>query len=496
MLLVLAWLIVITVIVMYVAILSIGLTKMGMSKIIPVYLYMITSLVILVFSFFKAGSVIFQMKSFEMLIALPLSKTAIVISRFLTMYATNLVMSLLVMLPGTVIYSIGLRPSFSFYITTFLGTLFLPLLPMTLSTAVGAVITGIGSRMKHKSLATAALTILLASGIVIANIGLTSHPEQFSPDMMKNLAEIITEQIHDIYPPAIWFGNAVVNSDILSLIFLIGVSVLIFGLMTALVQKYFMAICTALNTTSAKNNYKMKALSTNSVTKALWKKELKRYFASSIYVSNTLIGYILMLLLPVALLIAGPEKIELSLGYPGIIERALPVLLGIMAAMMPMTSCAISMEGKNWWLMQTLPIESKVIFNSKILAHLSVVSPFYLVSVILSIIALKPGPLGILWLILIPAAYILFSSVAGITINLKFPVFDWENETRVVKQSASTMVTMLVDTFLCIPPIICLIAFRGIPMNIVMGVTLVVLLAFTIGLYSFNNKQSLIQIGE
>lgn len=63
------------------------------------------------------------------------------------------------------------------------------------------------------------------------------------------------------------------------------------------------------------------------------------------------------------------------------------------------------MEGKNWWLMQTLPIENKVIFNSKILTHLSVVLPFYVVSVILSILALKPEPLGILWLILIPAAY-------------------------------------------------------------------------------------------
>ncbi len=491
MLLVLAWLVVIALIVVYVAMLSIGLAKMGMSEIIPIYLYMITSLVILVFSFFKAGSVIFQMKSFEILIALPLSKTAIIISRFLAMYATNLILSLLVMLPGTVIYGIGIRPSISFYILSVLGTLILPLLPMTLSTAVGAVITGIGSRMKHKSLVTAALTVLFASGILIANFGLTGRSEQISMDMMKNLAEIITEQIHGIYPPAIWYGNAVVHSDIPSFIFLAGLSALIFTLMILPVQKYFMTICTALNATAAKNNYKMQSLATSSITKALWKKELKRYFASSIYVSNTMIGYILMLVLPAALLMTSPEKIELSLGYPGIIERAMPVLLGLIAAMMPMTSCAISMEGKNWWLMQTLPIENKVIFNSKILTHLSVVLPFYVVSVILSILALKPEPLGILWLILIPAAYILFSSVAGIAINLKFPILDWENETRVVKQSASTMVTMLVDMFLCLPPIICLIAFKTISVNIVMGVTLVLLILMTALFYQQNNRQPL-----
>ena len=58
MLLVLAWLVVIALIVVYVAMLSIGLAKMGMSEIIPIYLYMITSLVILVFSFFKAKNLL------------------------------------------------------------------------------------------------------------------------------------------------------------------------------------------------------------------------------------------------------------------------------------------------------------------------------------------------------------------------------------------------------------------------------------------------------
>ena len=64
------------------------------------------------------------------------------------------------------------------------------------------------------SLVTAALTVLSASGILIANFGLTGRSEQISMGMMKNLAEIITEQIHGIYPPAIWYGNAVVHSDI------------------------------------------------------------------------------------------------------------------------------------------------------------------------------------------------------------------------------------------------------------------------------------------
>lgn len=65
------------------------------------------------------------------------------------MYATNLILSLLVMLPGTVIYGIGIRPSISFYILSVLGTLILPLLPMTLST--GSRCNNHGNRLAHEA---------------------------------------------------------------------------------------------------------------------------------------------------------------------------------------------------------------------------------------------------------------------------------------------------------------------------------------------------------
>ena len=39
----------------------------------------------------------------------------------------------------------------------------------------------------------------------------------------------------------------------------------------------------------------------------------------------------------------------------------------------------------------------------------------------------------------IPAVMILFSCVFGITVNLHFPVLEWEKEVRIVKQNASAM---------------------------------------------------------
>lgn len=488
------WFLLIGMLVFYVALLSIGLCTLGMSDIIPIYLYMITSLIILFFSFFKAGNIIFQMKNFDMLVSLPISQTTIVTSRFFSMYATNLLLSVLVMVPGTIVYGINEQPGLSFYIIIMLGTLILPLLPMTLSTAVGALITGIGSRMKHKNLAVAALTLIFSFAVIVASMIFGSNTEHLTPEMLQNFVNVITEQIQNIYPPAVWFGTAALNGNFLTFFMLLAVSIIIFVFMAAFVQKHFMGICHALNTTSTKNNYKMESLTTNSVLSALCKREIKRYFASSTYVSNTIMGYILMLILPIALLFTGTEQLELTIGYPGLISKALPILLGLVAGMMPITSCAISMEGKNWWLMQTLPMETKTIMDSKILTNLIIAGPFYVGTIILSFIALKPSGMSILWLILIPASYILFSSVAGLAINMKFPVMIWENEAQVVKQSASTLVTMLVDFLVGLPPVILLLAVNSISKDVIMGGTAIILLSLTAIIYRSNNKKPILQI--
>ena len=61
---------------------------------------------------------------------------------------------------------------------------------------------------------------------------------------------------------------------------------------------------------------------------------------------------------------------------------------------------------------------------------------------------------------IVPALYALFGAVAGVLINRKLPVFDWDNETRVVKQSASTFLSMLLGLIVGMGPLALLIYFH------------------------------------
>ena len=486
----LVWIMLIIMGIFYAGAMAYSYISMGLANIVPIYMFAITSLIILFFSFFKAGSVIFDIKTYDMLTSLPVSKVSIVISRFLTMYVGNLVLSLITMIPGTIVYAYFINPSFSFYVISIIGTLLLPLLPITIATAVGAIITAISSRMKHKSLVSAALSMIVVVAIIIMSMQ-TSGVEGITEEMLKNLSMIITEQIHNIYPPAIWFGEGAVNGNLASFLKFISVSIGIFVIMVFLVQLKFTEICTALNSTYSKNNYKMQKLKQTSLLNALYRRELKRYFASSIYVINTMVGYIIMIVASIGIFIMGIDKMEEMMQMTGVIEKFAPLILAAMASITSTTSCSISLEGKHWWIAKTMPVRTKDIFDSKILVNLTIAIPAYIVSVILLCLTIKTSILGYVWLITIPAAYILFVSVVGITVNVAMPVFDWENETTVVKQGASTMVSMLIGFVSFGIPIILILLLKGMYIDIVMAITLVVILGITSMLYVRNNKLNL-----
>ncbi|MGN0712505.1 MAG: hypothetical protein ACI4LJ_01895 [Anaerovoracaceae bacterium] len=440
----LAWLVVGGMMCAYIVMLSLGLTEMGMGEIVPVYLSAVCSLAILIFTFFKAGSVIFPVHSYEILVSLPVSQTAIVISRFLTMYVSNLLLCLLIMIPGMAVYALKLHPSLGFYLYGIPGMILLPLLPLTLATAAGAGITAVTSRMKHKSLAASGLIILVMICVLAVSMMWNGEQGEITKEMLLNFADIMKEKVGQIYPPSIWFGEGITSGSTGAFLLFAGVSAGAFLVLGLVLQHWFLPICTALHAVVRKNDYQMGRLRAGSVTAALWKKEIKRYPASTIYVSNTVVGYLLMVLAAAALLLAGPEKLEVMLGFPGLVSSMLPLLLAMTASIMPVTSCAVSMEGKQWWILQSLPVRGKAIWDGKILLNLTVALPCWAAAVILSFLALHPSLAEGFWIAVIPLAYILFTSVLGIAVNLAMPIFDWENDVRVVKQSASTMVTMLI----------------------------------------------------
>lgn len=492
------WVVLIIMLMAYVSVYVAGMVMLGMEDAVPVCLYAIVSLLILVFTFFKAGSVLFSMKGYEVLVSLPVRETDIIVSRFLSMYLTNLLAELLVMVPGCVVYAILVRPNGWFYVVSASCMIFLPLLPLTIASILGAGITAISARSRHKSLGETVLMLLFVVGILVFSMNTSDQAEQMDVDMLKNMAQMIETQISTKYPPACWYKDAL-SGDVFAWVMLLMVPAIIFAVFVMVLQKYYQRICSAINAVNAKNNFKMQTLHTSGKVMALCKKELKRYFASSVYVTNTIIGHVMAVLLMAVLVFMDTAQLESVLGVTGVeavLGRCIPFLIAALMSMNTMSASSISMEGNTFWQIQTLPVKSKEVYDGKILANAIVSAPFYLICVILAFVKIRPTVSEALWITIIPACYVIFFAVLGITVNLVFPVLNWESETRVIKQSAATMVAMLLGMLSSAIPLLISIFAGERGANIVIPVMGLFVVVLTSILYHINNKKELMSLSQ
>ena len=68
-----------------------------------------------------------------------------------------------------------------------------------------------------------------------------------------------------------------------------------------------------LGETYRKSNYKLGSLKTESPIKSLTNQELRKYFSISIYVMNTAVGMVLILLVSILALFKGREIVDVML---------------------------------------------------------------------------------------------------------------------------------------------------------------------------------------
>ena len=84
-----------------------------------------------------------------------------------------------------------------------------------------------------------------------------------------------------------------------------------------------------------------------------------------------------------------------------------------------------------------------------------------------------------------------FITVIGISLNKKYPNYDWDSEMIVVKQSLPVIVTGIIGMIALITPILLNWLFN-LPIIFVLQVVSVVLLVITMGVYLTISKSNFI----
>lgn len=447
-----AFAIVFVMLVVYSFMIAYGYGYLGMQNAIPGYSIAICSIIALFFTFIKTNGFLFAFKDYDMVMALPFTTGTVITAKFLYMYINNLIFSLCVMLPMCVGYAIWAHPGIMVYVVWFIITCFTPLIPMAIAAAVGAVITAIGSRFRFKVFVQAVLSLLLVAAAMSLSFifnGSGSNAEFFK--RMENLGEMLQTQIHKIYPVSILFDKAVSEQNLLYVVAFIALSLVIYLIFVALVSIKYKAINTALMTTSSRTNYKVGRMKEQSVIRAIVGKEMKRFTSSITYLMNVGIGVMLAVIGSVVCLVIGIDKVLASMEL-GTMQQglyyAIPFVLATPLTMTCTTSVSWSLEGKNLWIMKSLPIEESTIFKGKMAFNLLLLIPASILCNICLIIALKVDVIMAILYFITSFATIAFSTTFGMWVGKKFPNFEWENEIEVIKQGVTSMLGIFVNMLL------------------------------------------------
>ena len=156
---------------------AIGMAALGLAAYFPAVMALLSALLIVFTTFMKSSTLLFGGNDHDILDALPVSGRSILASRILTIYIHQLPFSMLMMLPRFDRLC-GFRTAFrNFYILMLPLSLILPLVPIVLASIVGVLLTWLGSHFRHKSFATAILSLLLFAALILGPVFLSYQAE-------------------------------------------------------------------------------------------------------------------------------------------------------------------------------------------------------------------------------------------------------------------------------------------------------------------------------
>ena len=234
-----------------------------------------------------------------------------------------------------------------------------------------------------------------------------------------------------------------------------------------IIGRFCFKIITKLDTVS----YTKKTVANYNFTKrsqtfAMVRKELTRYFNTPVLLMNTAIGLVFFLV-AVGILCFQFDNVVNSMissmeDFPLSIDELRSYLPGVTLAMVAfaslltcITATMISLEGRALNVLKTLPISGLKVIMTKVLAAMLLIVPVTLVGSLVMAVRFQFGIIETVLVLVGVIAMPLVTELIGILINLKYPQFDADNDSVVVKQSASVMVA----TFLGLGMVLFTISF-------------------------------------
>ena len=387
-------------------------------------------------SAFNTYAGLYKAKDNDLLLSMPIKPGVILLVRLTGVFLMGLLYESLILVPAVALRL--LQPGVTF-MNVFGGIvlwLLMAVLVAALSALLGYLVALISSKIKTKR--KSAVTVALSLIFFVAYYALISQANEFMTTLVLN-SEQYGASIRAWAYPLYLMGMAGEGHGLQLLLW----AAIVLGLaaLTWLLMKRSFLQLNLAKESGPKEAYREESIRAADVEKALLRRERMRLLGSPTYLLNAGIGIFIMPLAGAAAVIIAPRMRQALPALPPEFIQLLPTLVAAACCMVAGTVCitaaSVSMEGKNIWILQTLPAPTGKVLMAKVRLQLVFAAPAALL-----MLAGFSWALQLRWTDAVIAAafvvcFVQLSAMAGLCVNLKLPNLTWTNETVAVKQSMS-----------------------------------------------------------
>lgn len=418
----------------------------GLGAFVPAMFYIAGSILTLMTAVGYSRALLFASRDLDTLLSMPISHLTLLLSKLAGLYVYELIFAAVLFVPAYIMYFVVVGFTAGGLLTMLIAVLFAPLIPLSLGLLVAFLFGLIMRRMKRRNLIQIVFFLLFFA----AYMYVMSNSEDIFI-FIENAGSDFWNRVTNAYFPAALLYNAI-NGDLLSLLGFAAINAAPMLLVTALLSKFFLKMTALLKQSAKKSKFVMKHQKNSGLFGALLRKEFQRFTGSATYMLNCGIGLVLLLGIAIASFFIG-DDIFAQAGFADnglmVFSTAIPLFL-FFSTLTTTTSVSVSLEGHALWILKTAPVPTTTILSSKIAANLLLYLPAQLFATILLTIRFGLNVQYALFLFLIPAAALGITTALGLILNLAFPKLDYDNETRVIKQSMSVFLSTMINILLTI----------------------------------------------
>lgn len=391
-------------------------------------------------SVFNTFSGLYLSKDNDFLLSLPIPIKYILISRLMSVYIMGLMYSALVIVPAAIVYWIVVPIGAGAVIGSIILTVLISVIVMILSCLLGWVVAKISLKLKNKSF----ITVLAALVFIGAYYFFYFKAQSMIQELVTNAA-VYGTKIKGAAYPLYMFGRIGEGDPIAIVVFTAAVAV-IFVLMWIILSRSFIGIATSTGKTE-KKVYTRTESRVKSKSAALLSKEFTRFTSSPNYMLNCGFGVLFIFAVGVALIIKGADVVELLNGMFGAQTGVIPIffctILIMCFSMNDTAAPSVSLEGKNLWLMQSLPVDPWQVLRAKVEMQIILSAVPTVFTLICAAFTLKLSLPEVMMTAVCALLAIVMLSLFGLMLGLKMPNLTWSNEIIPIKQSGSVMIALL-----------------------------------------------------